>query len=103
MTQSNFLRAYDIIAQGIAAEDHPGDITKRLLKNWLLVPDLPEPTVEDSGPVWELNRWIKYVYPRNKTIIAGVEEGYYEALDMDEAEHLALALLAAIKAMYGGN
>jgi|GEM_PF-4746971 len=27
---TNYQRAYDIIAEGIAAEDHPGDITQRL-------------------------------------------------------------------------
>ena len=101
MTYTNFQRAYDIISEGIANEEHPGDITQRLLKQFLLVPDLPEPQlgctnnevpyINFEAKWWRVNAMqgedAILIYARTPTI----------PTDPQEAEHLALALLAAIK------
>lgn len=96
---TNFQRAYDIIAEGIAAEDHPGDITQRLLKQFLLVPDLPKPIIENGEPTWELDGYVEDVTIFEGIVRVGFDRTwmYGVELDLDESEALALALLAAVK------
>lgn len=95
---TNYQRAYDIIAEGIAAEDHPGDIALNLRTAGTIAPDLPEPTtIENSKPTWELGSYFDDVTIFEGWVLIGVNSTIGVPLDLDEAERLALALLAAIK------
>lgn len=95
---TNYQRAYDIIAEGIAAEDHPGDIALNLRTAGTIAPDLPEPTtIENSKPTWELGSYFDDVIILNDSVCVGIDMTYGVSISPDEAERLALALLAAIK------
>ncbi|AHI04387.1 hypothetical protein CFAL_11960 (plasmid) [Corynebacterium falsenii DSM 44353] len=94
---TNYQRAYDIIAEGIAAEDHPGDITQQLHTTGTIAPDLPEPTIENGEPTWELGSYFDDVMILDEMVCVGVNTTYGVPLDLGESEALALALLAAIK------
>lgn len=97
MTMS-FHTAYDIISEGIANEDHPGDITQRLHTAGAVAPDLPEPTtIENSEPTWELGTYFDDVTIFKGRVLIGVNSTIGVTLDLDEAEALAHATLAAVK------
>lgn len=101
MTHPNFQRAYDIIAQGTAAEDHPGDITQRLHTAGALAPDLPEPqlgcTSDDTPYINIYADWGRVNAMHSDPRILIDTHGTQTILKAEDAEHLAIALLAAIK------
>lgn len=108
---TNFQHAYDIIAKGIAAEDHPGEIMQQLHTAGIIAPDLPEPTsTKKDTQIWELGTqgwqfgsYFDDVTSFKDTVMIGMNNTTCVPLDLDEAETLALALLAAAKHQKEGS
>ena len=94
---TNYQRALDLADHIAAVDESPRELVKQLDALGLIAPELPELTIKDNEPTWDLDSFFNYVFICNGWINIGMDGTFYETLDLDEAEHLALALLAAIK------
>ena len=94
---TNYQRALDLADHIAAVDESPRELVKQLDALGLIAPDLPELTIKDDEPTWDLDSFFNYVFICNGWINIGMDGTFHETLDLDEAEHLALALLAAVK------
>lgn len=94
---TNYRRALATAVHCDLVDESPRELIKQLDELGLIAPDLLEPTTEDGKPEWGLDSYFDAVMIDNDTVCARVSSTLNVNLDLDEAEHLALALLAAIK------
>ena len=95
---TNFERALDLADHIAEVDESPSELVKQLRDAGLLAPDLPEPTtIENSKPTWELGSYFDDVTIFEGWVLIGVNSTIGVTLDLDEAEALAHAILAAIK------
>lgn len=96
---TNYRRALATAVHCDLANESPRELIKQLDTLGLLAPDLPEPTIENGEPTWELGSYFGDVTIFKGMVRVGFDRTwmYGVDLDLDESEALALALLAAIK------
>lgn len=94
---TNYRRALATAVHCELAGESPRELIKQLRDAGLIAPDLPEPIVEDGRPTWELGFYFDDIIILNDSVCVGIDRTYGVSISPDEAERLALALLAAIK------
>ena len=94
---TNYQRALDLADHIAAVDESPRELVKQLSDAGLLALDLPKPIIDNGDVIWELDGYFDDVMTLDEMVCVGVNTTYGVALDLDEAEALALALLAAVK------
>lgn len=95
---TNYRRALATAVHCDLVDESPRELIKQLRDAGLIAPDLPEPTtIENSKPTWELGSYFDDVTIFEGWVLIGVNSTIGVTLDLDEAEALAHAILAAVK------
>lgn len=95
---TNYRRALATAVHCDLVDESPRELVKQLHDLGLIAPDLPEPTTsENDTQTWELGSYFDDVMTYKGMVYVGVNSTIGVTLDLDEAEALALALLAAVK------
>lgn len=101
---TNYRRALATAVHCDLVDESPRELIKQLDTLGLIAPDLPEPTtIENSKPTWELGSYFDDVTIFEGWVLIGVNSTIGVTLDLDEAEALAHAILAAVKHLKEGN
>lgn len=96
---TNYRRALATAVHCDLVDESPRELIKQLDALGLIAPDLPEPVIEYGDRSWGLWEHFDEVYLYENTVYVsgGSSSRGSVPLSPDEAERLALSLLAAVK------